>query len=417
MVQDDRNMESKDGALIRERARALATALPFFVGVEEFLASEEQEMGSDGARQTTFVRYKENDDNLLLSMVFGTDGHLILYSASNELHASPPPNKPPLTVDQLRDIAETFVRSEYPDFPAGFDGLEIHEYEDSVNFCYSQLASDIPLPDSGSRIEVSRAGFVHVFAFDGTKPEPALPQRIRTPEQALQLFAQRITLKLGIHFLHNQSYVQGDNRLHLVYMTEPYASLLSANLEEEPQSHESHSDQTNSGAEILPPELREGCAKALEAVRREQPELASFLVYAPEENVFPSEHDLWDAEAEQEDAKLSFRFAIRKDGLQVFKRELEAGITIHIHPVSGRLTFYLGSDIDGAELAALSSVPAFSEEEALLRLLASAHARPVWTRERNGTYHLSYRLEHRESGRLLRGIDAIDGWILTCGFF
>ncbi|OWR28912.1 hypothetical protein CDO73_17025 [Saccharibacillus sp. O23] len=409
---------------MRAKARALAESLLMFDDIEAFLDSEEQEIGRNGAPQTAFMRENEDGD-LLLSAVFGADGRLVHYAAGSELHTASPQDRPALTIAELRNAAETFAREEYPDFPAGFDGREVREHEAGATFVYTQIASGIPLPESGFRIEVNPIGFVSVFIFEGRKPEPARPAKSRTPEQALRIFADRLTLKLGIHFLHKQAYEQGDDRLHLVYMAEAYASLLPADAEEQSPAVKPYAnllpDREDSHAETVPPDRQESCAQALEAARREQPELAPFLVYALQENVFPPAQDLLDAESEDGSETMSFRFAVRKNGLPIFKRELEADVNVEIDRGSGRPTFYLGSDIDAAELAALSAVPAFSEEEARRRLLASLRAKPVWTLERTGPaaerYRLAYRMEHRESGRLVMGVDAADGRILTCGFF
>lgn len=413
-------------AEIRKRARALAESLPFSDDVEAFLESEEQEIGRNGAAQTAFMRENENGD-LLLSAIFGPDGRLVHYATARELHAASSQDRPALTTAELQTVAETFARAEYPDFPAGFDGREVREHEVGATFVYAQIASGIPLPETGFRIEVHPIGFVSVFLFEGREPEPARPRKLRTPEQAIQLFADRLTLELGIHFLHKQSCAQGDDRLHLVYMAEPYASWVPADAEKkspaasvEPRS-DLLPDREDSPAETVPPDRHEGCAQALEAARREQPELAPFLVYARQENVFPPAQDLLDAESEDGSETMSFRFAVRKNGLPIFKRELEADVNVEIDRGSGKATFYLGSDIDAAELAALSAVPAFSEKEARRRLLDSLRAKPVWMLERTGPfagkYHLGYRLEHRESGRLVMGVDAADGRILTSGFW
>ncbi len=411
---------------IRKRARALAESLLSFDDIEAFLESEEPEIGRKGAAQTAFIRENENGD-LLLSAVFGADGRLVHYAAARELHTASSQDRTTLTIAELRAAAETFARAEYPDFPAGFDGREVCEHQAGATFVYAQIASGIPLPETGFRIEVLPVGFVSVFLFEGYTPEPARPAKWRTPEQAIRIFADRLTLELGIHLLHKQSCAQGDDRLHLVYMAEPYASLVPADAEEEsPESSvEPRSDllpdREDSFAEPVPPDRQEGCARAMDAARREQPELAPFLVYARQENVFPLAQDLLDAESEDGSETMSFRFAVRKNGLPVFKRELEADVNVEIDRGSGKPTFYLDSDIDAAELAALSALPAFSEKEARRRLLDSLDAKPVWTLERTGafagSYRLCYRLEHRESGRLVMGVDAADGRILTSGFW
>lgn len=413
--------------VIRERARALAESLPFFDDVKAFLDSEEPEIGRNGEAQTAFIQENENGD-LLLAAIFGTDGRLVHYAAARELYTASSQDRPALTIAELRNVAETFARAEYPDFPAGFYGCEVCEHEASATFVYTQIASGIPLPETGFRIEVLPAGFVSVFIFEGYTPEPALPAQWRTPEQAIRIFADRLKLELGIHFLHKQSYAQGDDRLHLVYMAEAYASLVPADAEHESPaaSVEPRSDllpdrEDSRTEEPVPPDRQQGCAQALEAARREQPELAAFLVYARQENAFPPAQDLLDAEAEDGSETMSFRFAVRKNGLPIFKRELEADVNVEIDRGSLKPTFYLGSDIDAAELAALSAVPTFSEKEARRRLLDSLRAKPVWTLERTGSsagsYRLFYRVEHRESGHLVLGVDAADGRILTNGFW
>ncbi|WP_172256749.1 hypothetical protein [Saccharibacillus deserti] len=135
----------------------------------------------------------------------------------------------------------------------------------------------LPLPDSGFLIEVGPGGFVSSLCFFGRCPEPSPPALLRTPDEVLQEFGSGLELTLGIHFLHKQTFAEGDDRLHLVYRAEPYPSLRSAEYGIEPSGRRPFSPSPPS---VHPASEPTGFENALAFAHWHDPDFAPFTPYA-----------------------------------------------------------------------------------------------------------------------------------------
>ncbi|CAM3474178.1 MULTISPECIES: sigma-70 family RNA polymerase sigma factor [Saccharibacillus] len=210
----------------RERAQAL-TQRHFAAAETELAPFIEDAFPRDGAAsELLFIRTKPGTDTGI-SVTLTPDGDLIDYAADPRLYDEAK-RQARLKPDELLEIGERFVRDHYPDAFERFNGPEIEDRGDRLFFTFSQQAAGMPLPRSGFWIDLHRAGFVTGFKYFGARAEPALSDGLLTPEQVLEQIDRELELNLHFMTLHEEVHVPGDNRLHLVYMPNPYLTHRSA---------------------------------------------------------------------------------------------------------------------------------------------------------------------------------------------
>lgn len=238
----------------RERAQAL-TQRHFAAAETELAPFIEDAFPRDGAAsELLFIRTKPGTDTGI-SVTLTPDGDLIDYAADPGLYDEAD-RQIRLEPDELLEIGERFVRDHYPDAFEQFNGPETEDRGDRLFFTFSQHAAGMPLPRSGFWIDLHRAGFVTGFKYFGARAEPALPDGLLTPEQVLEQIDRELELNLHFMTLHEEVHVPGDNRLHLVYMPNPYLTHRSALPRSEPP-----------GADDLPAaDIHDPCAGSREAI-------------------------------------------------------------------------------------------------------------------------------------------------------
>lgn len=192
--------------------------------LEPFIEDVIREKGEP--RELLFIWTKPGTE-VGVSVTLTPEGDLIDYAVDPELHEDKDLNSY-RTESQLLELAARFVSDHYPDAPEQFGPLEIEDRGKRL-FCTSgQIADGMPMPRSGYWIDLHRSGFVTAFKYFGRHSPPALPQDLLTPQQVLEQLAGRLEMPLQFTLLHESVYAQGDNRLHLVYIPEPYLTGYSA---------------------------------------------------------------------------------------------------------------------------------------------------------------------------------------------
>ncbi|GGO05949.1 sigma-70 family RNA polymerase sigma factor [Saccharibacillus kuerlensis] len=220
---EGKDMESELSEMLhrsRERAKTLFENQSAVASAELKPFIEDVFRHGDQVRELLFIWTKPGTE-IGISVTLSPDGDLIDYSVDMELYTEQEKclHLPP---EELFAIGERFVRDHYPDAPDQFSALEIEDRGDRVFFSCSQYASGMPLPRSGFWIDLHRSGFVTAFKYFGSKPEPVMPDHILTPEELLEEVAKDLSMKLYFMRLHESVHSQGDDRLHLVYMPQPY---------------------------------------------------------------------------------------------------------------------------------------------------------------------------------------------------
>ncbi|WP_172256751.1 sigma-70 family RNA polymerase sigma factor [Saccharibacillus deserti] len=218
-----RDMEMEMNGLLhdlRGRAEQLAQRSSAFAvsGLELFI--EDVFHQNDAVSELLFIWAKPGTDTGL-SVTLTPEGDLVDYAADPELYDEAD-RQADLEPEELLAIGERFVRDHYPDAPERFGEPRMEDRGDRVFFTVSQYGHGLPLPRSGYWIDLHRSGFVTAFKYFGSKPEPSLPGNLLTPEEVLKDIADAMEMKLYFNVLHKSVYAEGDDRLHLIYMPEPY---------------------------------------------------------------------------------------------------------------------------------------------------------------------------------------------------
>lgn len=192
--------------------------------LEPFIEDVIQEEGAPS--ELLFIWTKPGTE-VGVSVTLTPEGDLIDYAVDPGMHEDKDLNSHQ-TEQQLLELATRFVSDHYPDASQQFSPLEIEDRGERL-FCTSrQMADGMPMPQSGYWIDMHRSGFVASFKYFGTHSPPALPQDLLTPQKVLEQLASKLDMKLKFALLHESVYTQGDNRLHLVYIPEPYLTGYSA---------------------------------------------------------------------------------------------------------------------------------------------------------------------------------------------
>ncbi|CAM4017122.1 sigma-70 family RNA polymerase sigma factor [Saccharibacillus endophyticus] len=211
---------------LRDRAKALVEK-DFAVAdtaMEPFIEDVFEENGV--TRELLFI-WTQPGTEIGVSVTLTPEGDLLDYAVDPELYAGRDTDQH-LTEEELLAIGERFVRDHRPDAPERFATIEKEDRGERLFCTHSQYAAGIPLPRSGYWIDLHRSGFVTAFKYFGEQPEPTLPPDLLTPEHIMERLAQTVEMKLHITRLHDSVYAQGDDRLHLVYVPEPYLTGYSA---------------------------------------------------------------------------------------------------------------------------------------------------------------------------------------------
>ncbi|WP_172199758.1 sigma-70 family RNA polymerase sigma factor [Saccharibacillus qingshengii] len=181
----------------------------------------------DGVTRELLFIWTKPGTEIGVSVTLTPEGDLLEYAVDPELYAGLNLD-PPRSEQELLAIGERFVRDHRPDAPERFATMEREDRGERLFCTHSQYAAGIPLPRSGYWIDLHRSGFVTAFKYFGEHPEPALPPDLLTPEEVLEILAETVEMKLHLTCLHESVYEQGDDRLHLVYVPEPYLTGHSA---------------------------------------------------------------------------------------------------------------------------------------------------------------------------------------------
>lgn len=192
--------------------------------MEPFIEDVFQENGV--TRELLFIWTKPGTE-IGVSVTLSPEGDLLEYAVDPELYAGLDLDQR-LSEQELLAIGERFVRDHRPDAAEIFATMQQEDRGERLFFTHSQYASGIPLPRSGYWIDLHRSGFVTAFKYFGEQPEPTLPPYLLTPEHIMERLAQTVEMKLHLTRLHESVYAQGDGRLHLVYVPEPYLTGYSA---------------------------------------------------------------------------------------------------------------------------------------------------------------------------------------------
>ncbi|NGZ77736.1 sigma-70 family RNA polymerase sigma factor [Saccharibacillus alkalitolerans] len=238
----DMDMETEMAGLLhdlRSRAQELAQRNSAFAdnGLEPFI--EDVFRQQDAVSELLFIWTKPGTDTGV-SVTLTPDGDLVDYAVDPELYEESE-RAAYLEPEELLAIGERFVRDHYPEAPERFGEPRTEDRGDRLFVTVSQYAAGMPLPRSGYWIDLHRSGFVTAFKYFGRKPEPSLPDDLLTPDEVLGEMAEELEMKLYFNVLHDSVYAEGDDRLHLVYMPEPYLIARTAlrqgpdRVEEEPE--------------------------------------------------------------------------------------------------------------------------------------------------------------------------------------
>ncbi|OWA37733.1 hypothetical protein B9G55_06710 [Saccharibacillus sp. O16] len=201
----------------REAALAEAELRPF---IEEVFWQE------DNVKELLFVWTKPGTE-IGLSVTLNAEGELMDYAVDPELYGGGD-DRARLETAELLKIGKRFVCDHYPEALETFGEPEAEDRGDRVFFTAYQFAAGMPLPRSGYWIDVHRSGFVSAFKYFGEKPLPKLPDDLLAPQEALNRIADGLEMKLYFNVLHESVYAEGDDRLHLIYMPEPFLTGISA---------------------------------------------------------------------------------------------------------------------------------------------------------------------------------------------
>ncbi|OWR28911.1 hypothetical protein CDO73_17020 [Saccharibacillus sp. O23] len=218
---------------IAEKLRQLRSQAQTFMRRETALEEarlqpfiEEVFRQGDEIKELLFVWNKPGTE-FGLSVTLNVEGELTDYAVDPGLYGEAS-DRPRLNEQELLQIGERFVRDHYPDAPDLFGRPEAEDRGDRIFFTAYQYASGMPLPRSGYQIDLHRSGFVSAFKYFGSRPQPVLPEDRLTPQEALDRIASGLEMKLYVNMLHESVYAEGDDRLHLLYVPEPFLTGIPA---------------------------------------------------------------------------------------------------------------------------------------------------------------------------------------------
>lgn len=123
----------------------------------------------------------------------------------------------PRSLAEKKELAEQFFCDHYPNALELFTLVETKEMQHWTRFEYGQMMLELPLPQTGGFIDVSRSGVIVQFQYYGEKKLPHPPKTLRSKDELFEKMRQMNEFDLMITRLYKGIYECGNDELRLVY--------------------------------------------------------------------------------------------------------------------------------------------------------------------------------------------------------
>lgn len=198
---------------LKERARSLVQIPEHFQPV-----IEEYFEGDNGEGEAMFTWTDEQQDEGV-SITLNLAGNLTRLSIEMNKYNS---DRSSLNETELKERAEQFLRSHYPDALQDLTYYQIKKLTDAYRFYYEQNVMDLPLAHAGCFIDVDPCGDIVEFKYYGLQPEPIIPKTLIAKEKLIEHVQNRLDFQLTITRLDSVIHNVTEDGLRLVYELEPF---------------------------------------------------------------------------------------------------------------------------------------------------------------------------------------------------
>ncbi|MDN4491925.1 YcdB/YcdC domain-containing protein [Ureibacillus aquaedulcis] len=126
-----------------------------------------------------------------------------------------------LTERELKEIAEHFLCSHYPDSLQSLTHYKTKKLTTKAfRFYYEQIVMDLPLPNAGCFIDIGPSGEIVNFKYFGLQPEPIIPEALIAKEKLIEHVSNRLDFQLTITNLNSSIHDVAEDGLRLLYDVE-----------------------------------------------------------------------------------------------------------------------------------------------------------------------------------------------------
>ena len=165
-----------------------------------------------GEQETSFI-WAADDLDEGISITLDSKGKLLDLSTSIVVSAGIV-----LSIDDKKRIAEQFLREQHPEALAHLTFSYSKEKEESTRFVYEQFVGGYPLQSHSCAIEVSHAGEVVKFHYDGYATKlPALPKSIIDKEEVIEKNLHTTNCHLKLSYLSDELFEIEKSGLYMIY--------------------------------------------------------------------------------------------------------------------------------------------------------------------------------------------------------
>ncbi|MGM7636576.1 YcdB/YcdC domain-containing protein [Bacillus sp. Hm123] len=164
--------------------------------------------------RSVFLWKDPSDDDKGIWIELDKDSHLIKL-AKNAISDN---KESSLSNEQLKEIALHFALEHYPEALKLFTFKKIDELKNGdLRFTFNQEKLELPLPNTGFSVRITKAGEIVGFRYDGVAKKIVSPEKIINKEEAKSTLVNELEMEAMITVLSKEIYENGDDLPHLVF--------------------------------------------------------------------------------------------------------------------------------------------------------------------------------------------------------